>query len=150
MKEVLLDPEDEHLRNRLFKWGNYLPDGSYVVALWHKGKNVSLARFLLDAVTGVEVDHINRNRLDNRKENLRLCSKSQNCCNRAVRKDSTTGYKGVWFNSKTQKYKVEIGIEGKKKALGYFTQLRAAVLAYNTAALKYHGEFAFVNDVPSI
>lgn len=144
MKDILLDPEDEHLRASLYN------RSEHYVGMWHEGKETYLQRVLLKVPEGMFVDHINGNKRDYRKSNLRIVTKSQNNCNVVVRKDSVTGYKGVYWNSAKQRYQSSIQIAGKRRYLGTFSQLRSAVLAYNEAARKYHGEFAFVNEVPSI
>jgi hypothetical protein len=96
------------------------------------------------------VDHINGDSLDNRRDNLRVCTSSQNSMNR---KNYSGKYKGVTI--KTSKYTGRITYEVRvlvnKKVVFYKTMysLREAVLMYNENAIKFHGEFARVNqDIP--
>lgn len=87
------------------------------------------------------VDHINGNTLDNRKSNLRICSQSENCCNRKKAKTNTSGYKGVNFKKQTGKFVARIGRNGKRLFLGYFDTAEEAHIAYCEASKSYHGEY---------
>jgi hypothetical protein len=89
------------------------------------------------------VDHINHDRLDNRKCNLRNCTRSQNAQNM---KDNGR-YQGVHWNSDHKKYCSRIRVNIKRKHLGYFDTPEEAALCYNNAALKYYGEHARINKV---
>lgn len=95
------------------------------------------------------VDHINRNRLDNRSSNLRICDKRQNSFNR--RCNSATGVKGVYFITKESvpwaKYKAGITLNGKSVHLGYFVTIEEAARAYDSAAKEHFGEFAYLNNI---
>jgi len=95
---------------------------------------------------GVVVDHINGNTLDNRRENLRVCTYSQNNTNRvqsATRRSSS--YKGVVWNKSRNKYEAHIKIEGRLTYLGLFKSEKDAAMAYNKAAEKHFGEYARLN-----
>lgn len=89
------------------------------------------------------VDHINRNKLDNRKANLRSATHGQNMINSGLRKDNKSGYKGVYLNNKS--YEVQITSNGKRVYIGVYKTAVEAALAYDEAAKKYHGEFAYLN-----
>lgn len=105
-------------------------------------------RFILNAPVNMEVDHINGNRFDNRKCNLRLVSKDENLRNTSKRKHSTNKYKGVRvkeINFRKKPYYATITINKKKIHLGYFKTEIEAAWCYDVAALKYHGEFAKLN-----
>jgi hypothetical protein len=93
------------------------------------------------------IDHINGNGLDNRKQNLRLCTNSQNCLNKDKRKDNTTGYKGVWFHKKNNKFICSTTINGKVFYGGSFQTVQEAAKRYNELALIHHGEFAKLNII---
>jgi hypothetical protein len=99
------------------------------------------------------VDHINHNKSDNRKVNLRIANKSQNCQNRFKKRLTEAKYKGIYLQSKynkhpTDKYiKAVIIANGKRYFLGTFETQEQAALAYNEAAIKYHGEFAQLNVI---
>lgn len=101
-----------------------------------------LHRWLLDAPVGTLVDHINGDKLDNRRANLRLCTRAQNCTNR-VTPIGVTGFRGVfrdrhWFRAR-------LWANGEVHRLGYFTTPEAAARAYDAGALRLHGEFACLN-----
>lgn len=91
------------------------------------------------------IDHVNRNKHDNRIENLRAATKSQNAANAKLRSDNTSGYKGVSFD-KTQagvkQWKAKISFKGKSITVGCFETAEKAYVAYKKAAIKYFGEFA--------
>ena len=109
------------------------------------GKMVLLHRIVINAPKGVEVDHINGDSLDNRKINLRLCTSAQNKYNRH-KANSKTGYKGVYLSGfKKNKYYVQIMVDGKGIHLGMFNDLITAAEAYDKAAIKYFGSFAWTN-----
>lgn len=101
-----------------------------------------LHRAIMKPPENMLVDHINHNKLDNRKENLRICNKSQNCMNRHKRSDNTTGYAGI-TRVRSGRYVVRVGFEGKRIHLGTFDILDEAIYARRNAEKKYHGEFAF-------
>jgi len=88
---------------------------------------------------GLEVDHINGVRTDNRIENLRLVNRGENQQNRhRPNRNNKLGIKGVAYNKKTNKFKSQIVVGGKKIHLGYFQTIEQAVSAYNKAAFIYH------------
>jgi hypothetical protein len=95
--------------------------------------------------SGIYVDHINRNGLDCRKENLRIATNSQNNMNRGMFKNNTSGYRGV--HRKGNMWRAMIYVSGKQIRLGTFKNIKDAASAYNAAAIQYHGEFASLNDV---
>ena len=110
-----------------------------------KGSRLSMHRIIINAKKGEQVDHINRNGLDNRRENLRLCSHSQNQINRPQQKNNTSGYKGVYLFKK--KWRACIKIKGKLLYLGYFSDKKEAAETYNKKAKELFGEFAYQNPV---
>lgn len=91
---------------------------------------------------GTQVDHINGDRLDNRIENLRLVTQSQNQSNRKINSSNTSGVKGVWWNAQCNKWQVSIQVRGERKHLGLYEDLELAELVANEAREKYHGEYA--------
>jgi hypothetical protein len=105
-------------------------------------------RLILDAPKGVQVDHRDRDGLNNRRSNLRSASAAQQKQNNGVYKNSASGLKGV-FPNPTGKYKwrVQITVEGRKLSLGRFSNIDEAARAYNDAAIRYFGEFACLNEI---
>jgi len=120
---------------------------------WSEAGRVLLHRLIMSRILGRElkrsefVDHINGDGLDNRRENLRLATNSQNQANSGIRRNNTTGYKGVSFHKTLGKWHATIMVKGKKKHLGYFDTPEEAAEAYNDAARKYFGEFAYLNEI---
>jgi hypothetical protein len=91
---------------------------------------------------GMFIDHINQNKKDNKIENLRLCTRSQNQYNRGAYKNNTSGYKGVSFNKSLQKYSAQMRVNDVKKHLGYFDTVELAKQAYDLKAIEIQKEFA--------
>lgn len=95
---------------------------------------------------GELVDHINRDKLDCQRANLRVASKSQNAANKSkVQKHTSSKYKGV--SKARNKWKASITVDGKAIYLGTFDTAEKAATMYNDAAKEYFGEFAVMNDV---
>jgi len=108
---------------------------------------VSMHRMILDPPENLLVDHINRDKLDNRRSNLRTCTPLENTRNRMRR--SKLGYKGVSGGGKhnPRKYRASIRVNRKQIHLGYFDTTLEAAKAYDLVALREHGEFACINGV---
>lgn len=105
------------------------------------GKTVYMHRLIMSAQKGQEIDHINNDGLDNRRENLRFCTSSQNKANMRLRSDNKSGYKGVNFDKQTGKWRARIKFNNKEYSLGRHNKLEDAVKA-RKAALTLHGKFA--------
>jgi hypothetical protein len=88
------------------------------------------------------IDHISRNKLDNRRSNLRPATRQQQNCNQGIRTNNTSGATGVDWHKSKQKWRVRIKLDGKSKHLGYFDDLEDAKRARRAAEVKYHEEFA--------
>lgn len=110
-----------------------------------QAKIIMHRQILGDTCAGLDVDHKNGNGLDNRRENIRACTRSQNNMNRRVRSHSGTGVKGVYFNKQRNKYEAYITLDRKRMNLGRFDTIQDATTAYNNAAIKNFGEFARLN-----
>ena len=108
---------------------------------------ILMHRLIVSAIEGETVDHINRITLDNRAENLRKCTTSQNLANSKKRRDSTSCYKGVSVKNQKSRicYIAKITKHGTAYHLGYFASEIEAAQAYNEAAKELHGEFANLN-----
>ena len=106
--------------------------------------DVFMHRQIMDFPQEKDVDHVNRNKLDNRRQNLRLATKSQNTANRAVQKNCKAKIKGIRkFNKNLQKpWSARIAKEGVVYNLGYFASEEEARQAYIKAAIELFGEFA--------
>lgn len=115
------------------------------VNFYRNYRTVYLGRDLLGLNGNLTCDHINKNKHDNQRRNLRVATQQQNNCNVNRRKDNTSGYKGVYFNKPIQKYVALIKVNGKRKHLGCFVEAVNAAKAYDEAAKQFHGEFAATN-----
>lgn len=91
------------------------------------------------------VDHINLEKKDNRRNNLRLASYQQNSINKSPTILNKSGYKGVSFEKQTKKFRADIRHNGKRYNLGRYSSAIDAAKAYDEMALKLHGDFAWLN-----
>ena len=94
-----------------------------------------------------EIDHINRDKTDNRIANLRPATSSQNKGNIGLLASNRSGYRGVSFNQRSQKWHAQIKINGKQTYLGRFDLPQDAAIVYNKAAITHFGQFAYLNEV---
>lgn len=108
-----------------------------------KNNNIPLHRFVNKTPIGFQTDHINRNKLDCRRCNLRTCTAKENYRNRKFK--SKLGYTGVIEHRNHKRYQARIILNGKFKHLGMFSTPIEAAKAYDFAAIKYYGEFASLN-----
>lgn len=144
-KFALVDDEDFEELSK-YRW--YLSRSGYanrhpkMINGVRRGK-ISMHRQVMDMVpSGKMPDHINGNRIDNRKSNLRLATPSQNTINSSLYTNNTSGFKGVsWWNS-ANSYTARIQVNGKRLFLGYFKSVDDAARAYREAAIKHFGEYA--------
>lgn len=104
-------------------------------------------RFILNAPKGMDVDHINGDSLDNQRANLRVCTHAENGRNIHKNNRNMSEYKGVRFKRDRKKYVARIKVNYKSIHLGYYETPDEAALAYNVAAKKYFGEYAWLNQV---
>lgn len=112
-----------------------------------KTKVISLHRFILGVEDSqLQIDHINGDSLDNRKENLRVCTGVENRLNRNKTVQNTSGYKGV-FKTYNNRWRAQIGWKNKKLYLGSYKTKEEAALAYNKKAVELFGEYANLNVV---
>lgn len=121
--------------------------GRFYIRLDKHNKKYLIHRIIMNAPKGMDVDHVNHNTLDNRRDNLRICSRQQNLWN-AVNKKKY-GFKGIKErkNKKDTKYEVGFRINGKFTRLGSFDTEEAAIKIYNDAIKKYRGKFAYINNI---
>lgn len=147
-KYAVIDDEDfERVSGHKWRF-----DGRYAVTHYQEStksprKNLRLHRFILMVKRGESIDHINNDPLDNRRENLRICSHAENNWNKGLTVLNTSGFKGVYFHKASKKYMARIKVYGKTHYLGIFEEVKDAAMAYNEAARKMHGVFAKLNIV---
>jgi hypothetical protein len=108
-----------------------------------KEKTITMHRFILDCKKGEEADHRNHDTLDNRRENLRRSSSSQNKWNRGPRKDCTSGFRGVW--KARNKFYAAVYANKKRHYVGLFDDPVEAAKARDKVAKQLHGEFVHLN-----
>lgn len=111
-----------------------------------KATVIHMHRALLVPPDGMFIDHINGDTLDNRRENLRICTHTENSRNKHVIWGKSK-FRGVSWHKKSKKWSSYIRVDWKLKFIGDFTSEAAAALAYNEAAIKYFGEFAGLNKL---
>lgn len=104
-----------------------------------------LHRILVAAPPGAMVDHINRDRLDCRRSNLRFVTWAQNSMNSSLRRDNHAGFKGVIFRRDSGKWRARIYLGGRHRHLGTYATAAEAAAAYDGAARRYFGEYAAPN-----
>lgn len=134
-----------------FEWLNrtawHVSNSGYVIRrLMVVGRNSTafMHREVCSAPAGVEVDHVNGNKLDNRSANLRLATRSENMRNTGPQSNNTSGFKGVSFQKDSGMWSAKIGLHGVRHHLGLFRSAELAHAAYCEAAKRLHGEFACV------
>jgi hypothetical protein len=108
-------------------------------------RTVYMHREIMGFPDGKHIDHIDRDGLNNRRSNLRICSAAQNQRNRGKQVNNAAGHKGVSWNWQKRKWEARINARGKRKFLGYFDSPEEAAFAYDRAAVQYYGEFAKLN-----
>lgn len=117
----------------------------------NKGANtgyIYLHNLIMQPSEGLWVDHIDGNKLDNRRSNLRICTHSQNTANRKRKSGEFSSlYKGVTFDKNRNRWRASIAFNGKRRRIGDFMNELEAAQAYNEAAIKTHGEFAKLNNI---
>jgi hypothetical protein len=115
---------------------------------FHKGKTIPLARFAVYLQTGewpkYQVDHKDRNPHNNKWDNLRICTRTENFQNKDKYVKNKSGYKGVFITS-SGKFRAKIRVNNKPIHLGNYLTAPEAALAYDSAAVKYFGEYAVLN-----
>lgn len=146
-KYALVDDADFKWLNQ-WKWSlNSSGRSLFYAARSLNGKGIKMHRVIMNAPREKQVDHINGNGLNNQRKNLRLCTKLENSKNRRININNTSGYKGIIWYKKYNKWNVQISINGKRKNLGYFIKIKDAIKIYKNASNKYFGKFARINYI---
>jgi len=116
-------------------------------AQWIGGvkRKIRMHRQVLEKNLDREPDHRNRNSLDNRIANLNPATRSEQMCNQGLRRDSSSGFRGISLFAKTGRWRASIQVQGERTFLGYFDSKEEAARAYDEAAKRLHGEFASLN-----
>lgn len=130
---ILVDNDDFELVSN-YCW--YVSTKGYAYSRKNK-KHISMHRLLMNPVK-LQVDHINRNKLDNRKCNLRLVTNQQNQYNTKVPMNNKSGVKGVYYNKECNKWCAQINLNGKTKNLGLFEDIEEAKQVRVLAEKEYY------------
>lgn len=151
-KFALVDNEDYERVMAVGKWHYTTLGYAQIRVIKNKKKeDILMHRFIMGLKPGDKliVDHRFGDGLDNRKENLRVCTHAQNISNRVkMNKNNTSGFRGVTFDKQKGKWQAKICFNRKHMFCGYAETPEAAALKYNDFATKYFGEFAVLNNVP--
>jgi hypothetical protein len=136
-----------------WKWQCHNGYAVRTVCVRKDGKRSSISirmhRLVMNAANGEVIDHKNLNTLDNRKENLRVCTKAEN--NRNIRgRKGTSKYKGVCWDKNRNKWLSSIQFNNKHIHIGYFINEDEAAKAYNLKAEELFGEFALLNVIKGV
>lgn len=141
-KQVVLVDDEDYERLSKYRWHG----GQYVTTLIEGNCKKMMHRIIMDCTDpSLHVDHRNHNTYDNQKDNLRVCTISQNVTNRKASKNSTSKYLGVSFDKRRSIWRSQITTNKKTYHLGRFKNEVDAAIAYNNAAIKAHGEYANLN-----
>ena len=146
-KVVLVDDNDYEILSK-YTWYILKSGNNFYAVRWERIKKIVILmhRDILSITdSNVRVDHADHNGLNNQRYNIRIATISQNACNQIIRKNNTSGYKGVYKYK--DKWTAQIVINKKKTNLGIFISKVEAAKAYNNAALEYHKEFASLNTL---
>lgn len=146
---ALVDDEDYEWLSEYRWYPSKSPTTVYAVTNIQHGTNdwrtMSMHRLILGAKKGDLVDHRDRNGLNNQRDNIRVTSRQVNNINTRVRKDNTSGYRGVSFAKRMNKWSANIQHDGRQRCLGYFDHAEDAAKAYDAAALTLRGPHAQLN-----
>ena len=148
---ILIDDEDYDWLNQ---WTWYLGNQGYAQRNDYSGNKhviIRIHNLILSAKDGYVADHQNRNKLDNRRDNLRYVTSLQSTGNTGLASHNTSGYKGVSYMKTRDNWRAYIKISRQQKFLGYFDNPEDAARAYNKAAIAHFGlEYAYLNNTGGI
>jgi hypothetical protein len=142
-KGVMIDLQDDHLLNN----GCWITEHGYV-SIPDKKSGKYLHREIMGVTDSkITVDHKNGNRLDNRRENLRVCVQSENTLNKRIRSDNVSGEHGVWLRKNTNKWAVQISKNGERIGLGCYASKDEAIQVRRKYDLDLFGEYSSLEGV---
>jgi len=142
-KVAIVDAEDYDWLSK-YKWYACKRKYTYYAYRWQNHHAIAMHRVIINAPEGMLVDHIDRNGLNNRRSNLRLCKALQNAANQPPR-GGTSKYKGVHWSKSNNKWVTAITFREKYLYLGSFNDQIDAAKAYDKKAAELFGEFAYLN-----
>ena len=143
--------DEDYKRLMRFKW--HLDRGYPRRSLYLGGgranakvKHIRMHQDIISTTGDMHTDHIDRDKLNNQRSNLRVCTRSTNMANKPPYKNNKSGYKGVAINS-NQKWQANIQVNNKSMYLGQYATKIEAAKAYNQAALKHFGYNTYLNPI---
>jgi len=139
-KFAIVDDKDFRLVSR-FSWHHSKGYASARI----NGKLIKMHRLLMGAVLGQTIDHKDMNGLNNRRSNLRFCTRSQNGANSRIRKNNSSGFKCIDWRKDKKKWRARVHIQYGSVHLGYFKTRESAAEAHEFASIMLFGEFARPN-----
>lgn len=128
-------------------WNKYTKNYYAVHLVWIPEAQTTQTFYMQRMILGLErgdkrqADHIDRNTLNNTRENLRIATQQQNAMNAKLRTDNTSGFKGVFYDKRRGRWFAAIRIDGRNKHLGRFSSPKEASERYNEVALSLYGHF---------
>ena len=143
-KFAIVDAQDLPRLSR-YNWCVVKTDNTCYAVRYCKRKQTFMHRLITSAPPHLVVDHINHNGLDNRKDNLRLCTRAQNALNQRARKGTSSRYKGVYWHERDKRFYAQISHKGRRHHLGSFKSEIKAAKAYDKKAIELFGQFACLN-----
>lgn len=145
-KIAIVDAKDFDWLNRWNWCATCIRYGQNAYAIRREGKQIIwMHRQILNCHPKAEVDHRNGNTLDNRRQNIRAATHSENAQNREKQRNNSSGFKGVSWFRRDHKWRARIHLNGEERHIGYFINLAEAAKAYDKEATELHGEFAHLN-----
>jgi len=129
---------------------NWCFDGDYAsrcIKENGKWRKLKMHRIIMNPENTMQIDHIDGDKLNNQKSNLRTCTNAENSRNKKLRSDNKSGAKGVHFSKRDKVFTAYITFNRKNIHLGTFKEKEFAIKAYNDAALMYFNKFANLNTV---
>lgn len=142
---ALVDDADVE-RLRIYKWSVIRGGNTFYARSYVGADTVMMHHLVMPPPTGLIVDHVNFNGLDNRRGNLRVCTHSQNRMNTRKPCKTVSRFKGVHLDPKANKWRVQINIDRDRISLGSFASEIRAALQYDRAARLLFGKFARTNE----
>lgn len=153
-KICLVDDEDFEMVSK-YRWNICFDKNRFYALYSDRNTTIRMHQLILGIKphklgrTKSWVDHIDHNGLNNTRDNIRICSPMQNTWNFRIASNNVTGYKGVTIhrNKSCTQYRSRIRVNKKLLCLGLYETPIEAALKYNEAAIKYFGEFAYLNKI---
>jgi len=147
-KDIALVDDEDYEWLKQYKW-NPTADGyaQTDVKINEKWINKKMHRLIMNTPKGLETDHIDHNKLNNQKYNLRIVTLQQNQMNRVVKNNNSSKFKGVSWHKRDKIWQSRIQLNGKPYHLGSFKNEIDAAKAYNEKAKKLFGKYAYLNEV---